>query len=211
MTIMFHYLFPPLSIGLGVLMVFMEGSYLRTGDSHYHAMTRFWTRIFAVNFAMGVATGLVMQFQFGTNWAAFSRFVGDVFGSALAAEGIFAFFLESGLLGVVLFGWDRVSRGAHFAATILLSLGSHFSAVWIIVANSWMQTPDGYRIGGEGAGMHAVLTDFGKVVFNPSTLERLTHTLAAAWQAGAFLVMSVSAWYLLHERYQESARRAFKV
>jgi cytochrome bd ubiquinol oxidase subunit I len=211
LTMAFHYIFVPLTIGLSVALVTLEGLYLLTGDERYKGLTKFFASIFALNFAIGVATGLPMEFQFGTNWAQYSRFVGDVFGSALAAEGIFAFFLESGLLGVVLFGWDRVPRGAHYAATILLSLGSHFSAVWIIVANSWMQTPDGYRIVGEGAGMHAVLTDFGKVVFNPSTLLRLTHTLAAAWQAGAFLVLSVSAWYLLHERFQESARLAFKV
>jgi cytochrome d ubiquinol oxidase subunit I len=134
LTIMFHYLFPPLSIGLGVLMVFMEGMYLRTGQPAYHALTKFWSRIFAVNFAMGVATGIVMQFQFGTNWAAYSRYVGDVFGSALAAEGIFAFFLESGFLAVLVFGWDRVSKKMHFFATLMVALGSIFSAIWIVVA-----------------------------------------------------------------------------
>ena len=121
LTIMFHYLFPPLSIGLGTLMVFMEGTYLRTGDARYHAMTKFWSRVFAVNFAMGVATGIVIEFQFGTNWANFSRYVGDVFGSALAAEGIFAFFLESGFLAVLVFGWDRVSPGMHFIATLMVA------------------------------------------------------------------------------------------
>ena len=146
LTIMFHYLFPPLSIGLGTLMVFMEGMYLRTGDPQYHRMTNFWTKIFAVNFAMGVATGIVMEFQFGTNWARYSRYVGDVFGSALAAEGIFAFFLESGFLAVLVFGWDRVSRGMHFFATLMVALGSIFSAIWIIVANSWQQTPAGFTI-----------------------------------------------------------------
>src|SRR5438874_5802280 len=123
LTIMFHYIFPPLSIGLGMLMVFMEGTYLKTGDRHYHAMTRFWTRVYAVNFAMGVATGIVMEFQFGTNWASYSRYVGDVFGSALAAEGIFAFFLESGFLAVLVFGWDRVSKGMHFFATVMVEIG----------------------------------------------------------------------------------------
>jgi cytochrome d ubiquinol oxidase subunit I len=143
LTIMFHYLFPTLSIGLGALMFLMEGTYLRTGDPRYHVMTRFWTKIFAANFAMGVATGLVMEFQFGTNWAGYARFVGDVFGSALAAEGIFAFFLESGFLAVLVFGWDRVSRRMHFLATLMVALGSSFSAVWIIVASSWQHTPAG--------------------------------------------------------------------
>src|SRR5690606_10865040 len=137
LTIMFHYIFPPLSIGLGALMVFMEGMYLKTGDRQYEAMTRFWTKIFAVNFAVGVATGIVMEFQFGTNWAVYSRFVGDVFGSALAAEGIFAFFLESGFLAVLVFGWDRVSPRVHFLATVMVFFGSTFSAVWIVIANSW--------------------------------------------------------------------------
>src|SRR5512138_975703 len=127
LTIMFHYLFPPLTIGLGVLMVAMEGMFLRTKDPHYEAMTRFWTRIFAVNFALGVATGIVMEFQFGTNWSSYSRFVGDVFGSALAAEGIFAFFLESGFLAVLVFGWDRVGPKLHFFATLMVCLGSIFS------------------------------------------------------------------------------------
>src|SRR3984957_10205598 len=145
-TIMFHYIFPPLSIGLGTLMVFMEGLYLRTGDRGYHLMTKFWTKIFAANFAMGVATGIVMEFQFGTNWAGYARFVGDIFGSALAAEGIFAFFLESGFLAVLVFGWDRVGKKMHFFATAMVALGSLFSSVWIVIANSWMHTPAGYEI-----------------------------------------------------------------
>src|SRR5437868_358168 len=148
LTIMFHYIFPPLSIGLGAIMVIMEGTYLHTGNVIYHQMTRFWSRIFAVNFAMGVATGIVMEFQFGTNWAAFSRYVGDVFGSALAAEGIFAFFLESGFLAVLVFGWDRVSKGMHFFATVMVALGSIFSAIWIVIANSWMHTPAGFEVQG---------------------------------------------------------------
>src|SRR5437016_13224949 len=156
LTIMFHYIFPPLSIGLGAIMVIMEGTYLRTGNVIYHQMTRFWSRVFAVNFAMGVATGLVMEFQFGTNWAAFSRYVGDVFGSALAAEGIFAFFLESGFLAVLLFGWNRVSPRVHFLSTIMVTFGATFSAFWITVANSWMQTPAGFQIIGDGLNAHAV-------------------------------------------------------
>src|SRR5207253_11197307 len=148
MTIMFHYIFPPLSIGLGAIMVIMEGIFLRSGDAVYHNMTRFWSRVFAVNFAMGVASGIVMEFQFGTNWAAYSRYVGDVFGSALAAEGIFAFFLESGFLSVLVFGWDRVSKGMHFLAIVMVALGSIFSAIWIVIANSWMHTPAGFEVQG---------------------------------------------------------------
>ena len=128
-TIAFHYIYPPLSIGLGIMLVLMEGAWLRTGNTLYHQMARFWTKIFALTFAIGVATGIVMEFEFGTNWATYSRFVGDVFGSALAAEGIFAFFLESGFLAVLLFGWDRVGRKTHFFSTCMVALGAHFSAV----------------------------------------------------------------------------------
>lgn len=211
LTVMFHYLFPPFSIGLGLLMVFMEGLYLKTGDKHYEAMTRFWTKIFAANFAMGVASGIVMEFQFGTNWATYSRYVGDIFGSALAAEGIFAFFLESGFLAVLVFGWDRVSPKMHFFSTCMVSLGATFSAVWIVVANSWQQTPAGYHIVGEGLNARAEITDFWAMVFNPSSLDRLGHVLLGAWIQGAFLVLSISAYYLLRNRHREIAMRGFKI
>ncbi len=213
LTIMFHYLFPPLSIGLSALMVLMEGTYLWTKNRRYHEMTKYWTRLFAVNFAMGVATGIVMEFQFGTNWANFSRYVGDVFGSALAAEGIFAFFLESGFLAVLVFGWDRVSARTHFVATVMVSLGSIFSAVWIIIANSWMHTPAGFQVVTDTVGgntvSHAVVTDFWAVVFNPSSVNRLTHTLLGAFILGAFFVMSISAYYLLRRQHLDFAKRSF--
>jgi cytochrome bd ubiquinol oxidase subunit I len=211
LTVMFHYLFPPLSIGLGVLLVLMEGLYLRTRNPHYHAMTRFWVGIFAINFAVGVATGLVMEFQFGTNWSRYARFVGDIFGSALAAEGIFAFFLEAGFLAVLVFGWNRVSPRMHFFSTCMVALGSMFSAVWIIVANSWMQTPAGYQIVQTEAGPRAVIVDFWAVVFNPSTLQRLTHVILGAWILAAFFVLSISAWYLLKKRHEEFAKRSFGI
>ncbi|MGB7748117.1 MAG: cytochrome ubiquinol oxidase subunit I [Verrucomicrobiia bacterium] len=210
-TIAFHYIYPPLSIGLGVLLVCMEGLWLKTSKPVYHQMARFWTKVFALTFAIGVATGIVMEFEFGTNWATYSRFVGDVFGSALAAEGIFAFFLESGFLAVLLFGWDKVSRKLHFFSTCMVCLGAHFSAIWIVVANSWMQTPAGYHIVGEGLKARAEITDFWQLVFNPSSMERLFHTLCGAWQAGAFLVVSVSAWYLLKKRHLDFARVSLKV
>jgi cytochrome d ubiquinol oxidase subunit I len=209
-TIAFHYLYPPLSIGLGVMLVIMEAAWLRTRKPVYHQMARFWTKVFALTFAIGVATGIVMEFEFGTNWATYSRFVGDVFGSALAAEGIFAFFLESGFLAVLLFGWDKVGRRMHFFSTCMVCLGAHFSAVWIVVANSWMQTPAGYHITGEGMHARAEVTDFWQVVFNPSMLDRLSHTICGAWQAGAFLVVSVSAWYLLKQKHLEFARASLK-
>lgn len=220
LTIMFHYIFPTLTIGMGVVMVYLEAMYLRTKDPLYETAARFWTRIFALNFAIGVATGIVMEFEFGTNWAVYSRFVGDVFGSALAAEGLFAFFLESGFLAVLVFGWDRVSPKFHFFATLMVSLGSMFSAVWIVIANSWQQTPLGHEIvqmtrngepwfiNGEPV-MRAQIVDFWAMVFNPSSLNRLSHTLIGCFIMGGFFVMSISAYYLLKNRHQEFARRSF--
>ena len=210
-TISFHYIFPPLSIGLGLIMVLMEGAYLRTGDRAYEQLARFWTKIFALIFGIGVATGIVMEFEFGTNWAAYSRYVGDIFGSALAAEGIFAFALESGFLGVLLFGWNRVSPRMHFFATLMVLLGSMFSAVWIVVANSWQQTPAGYHIVGEGLEARAEITDFWAMVFNPSSVDRLLHVWNGAFIAGAFLVLSVHAWYLLKGRHVELSKKAFRI
>ncbi len=210
-TIAFHYIYPPLSIGLGVLLVIMEGMYLKTKNKLYERMTKFWVKIFALTFAMGVATGIVMEFEFGTNWATYSRFVGDVFGSALAAEGIFAFFLESGFLAVLVFGWNKVSPKIHFLSTIMVSFGSMLSAVWIVVANSWQQTPAGYHIVGEGINTRAEITDFWSMVFNPSSVERLSHVLSGAWLAGAFLVLSVSAFYLIKNKHVEFAKSSFKI
>ncbi|MCE5229952.1 cytochrome ubiquinol oxidase subunit I [bacterium] len=211
LTIMFHYLFPPLSIGLGVMLVFMEGMFLKTGDPIYEAMTKFWTRIFGLVFAMGVASGIVMEFQFGTNWSSYSRYVGDVFGAALAAEGIFAFFLESGFLAILLFGWDRVGPRMHFFSTVMVALGSIFSAIWIVVANSWMQTPAGYHLVQTPFGPRAETASFWAVVFNPSAPSRLIHTLIGAFILGAFFVMSITAYYIVKGRHLKLARRAFTI
>ncbi len=210
-TIAFHYIFPPMSIGLGLLLVVMEGMYLKTGKELYHQMTRFWVKIFGLIFALGVASGIVMEFQFGTNWAAYSRYVGDIFGSALAAEGIFAFFLESGFLAILLFGWDKVKPRTHFFATLMVALGAHFSAIWIVVANSWQQTPAGYHLVERGDGFRAELTDFSQAVLNPSFLDRISHVYMGCWQAGAFLVLSVSAFYLLRKKHTEFARASIRI
>ncbi|MCB0282557.1 MAG: cytochrome ubiquinol oxidase subunit I [Calditrichaeota bacterium] len=210
-TIAFHYIYPPLSIGIGVLLVIMEGMYLKTGNKIYETMTRFWVKIFALTFAVGVATGIVMEFEFGTNWATYSRYVGDIFGSALAAEGIFAFFLESGFLAVLVFGWDKVSPKIHFFSTIMVALGAMLSAVWIVVANSWQQTPAGYHIVGEGMNARAEITNFWEMLFNPSSVDRLSHVLSGAWLAGAFLVISVSAFYILKNRHVELSQKALKI
>jgi len=211
LTISFHYIFPPLSIGLGVILVFMEALYLKTRNPLFQQMTRFWTRIFGLTFALGVATGVVMEFQFGTNWSNYSRFVGDVFGSALAAEGIFAFFLESGFLAILLFGWDKVSPRMHMFSTIMVALGAHFSAIWIVVANSWMQTPTGFHVVQGALRSRAEIVDFWAMVFNPSAMIRLAHTVLGAWQAAAFFVLSVSAYYLLKRRHLDFAKASMRI
>ncbi|MEY2636625.1 MAG: hypothetical protein RLZZ197_1101 [Bacteroidota bacterium] len=210
-TVAFHYIYPPLSIGLGFILVIMEGMYLRTGQEAYKLMTKFWIKIFALIFGIGVATGIVMEFEFGTNWATYSKYVGDIFGSALAAEGIFAFALESGFLGVLLFGWNRVSPGVHYFSTIMVFIGSMFSAVWIVVANSWQQTPAGYHIVGEGFQARAEITDFWAMVFNPSSMERLSHVWIGALLAGAFFVLSVNAYYIVKKKHIEIAQKGFKI
>lgn len=219
LTIMFHYLFPPLTIGLGVVLVWLGWRSLRRGDPLFRQAQKFWTKIYALNFAMGVATGIVMEFEFGTNWAVYSEFVGDVFGSALAAEGIFAFFLESGFLAVLVFGWDRVSPRMHFFATCMVSLGSIFSAIWIVVANSWQQSPAGHHIvpvmrKGEpflidGQQVYrAEIVDFWAMVFNPTSVIRLAHVLTGSFVVGGALVCSIGAFYLLRGRHLEFARRS---
>jgi len=210
-TIAFHYIYPPLSIGIGLIMVIFEGLYLKTGKKEYEVLTRFWLKIFAITFGIGVATGIIMEFEFGTNWAVYSRYVGDIFGSALAAEGLFAFGLESTFLGILIFGWNRVSPRVHFISTIGVFLGSMFSAVWIVVANSWQQTPAGYHIVGEGFNARAEVTDFWAMVFNPSSVDRIIHVWQGAFLAGAFMVLSVHAYYIRKGKYVELSKKAFKI
>jgi cytochrome bd ubiquinol oxidase subunit I len=211
LTSAFHYIYPPMSIGIGLMLVIFEGVYMKTKLPLYKEITKFWVKIFALTFALGVATGIVQLFGFGTNWSRYSRFVGDVFGSALGAEGIFAFFLEAGFLGVMLFGWERVSPRLHYVSTILVCLGAHFSAVWITIANSWMQTPAGFKIVGEGAQAKAVVTDFWAMLFNPSSIDRLVHVTLGCWLAGIFLVLSVTAYYYLKKQHLESANHMMKM
>ena len=208
-TIMFHYIFPPFSIGLGLLLVVYESLYVITKKKIYEKITRFWIKIFAANFSVGVASGIVMEFEFGTNWSTYSRFVGDIFGSPLAAEGIFAFFLESGFLAILLFGWNRVKPGMHLFATVMVALGSMLSGFWIVVANSWQQTPVAYEIVVDYGIRRAVITDFWAMVFNPSAMVRFTHVIFGAWIQGAFLVMSVSAYYLIKKIHIEFAQKSF--
>ncbi len=210
-TVAFHYIYPPLSIGIGLLMVVFETIYVRTKKKEYEVLAKFWTKIFAITFGIGVVTGIVMEFEFGTNWATYSRYVGDIFGSALAAEGIFAFALESSALGILLFGWNRVKPWVHLTATWGVFLGSMFSAVWIVVANSWQQTPAGYHIVGEGMQARAEIVDFWAMVFNPSSVDRLTHVWIGAFLAGTFLILSVHAYYILKGRHVVLSKKAFKI
>lgn len=200
----YHFLFVPLSLGLAVTLVWAERRYYHSRLAEDQAASRFWVRLFTATFAIGVATGITMEFAFGTNWAAYSRFVGDIFGAPLAAEALLSFFLESTFLGVLLFGRDRVSPRFYYVSAWLVALGAHLSALWIIIANSWQQTPAGYAIQ-DG---RAVLTDFFAAAFNPSTVPRYLHTVTATWVAGAFLVAGVSSWYLLQGRHVSFARRA---
>jgi cytochrome d ubiquinol oxidase subunit I len=211
----FHFLYPPISIGLGLLLVFMQWKFLKTRNKLYESIVRFWVKVFGLVFAVGVSTGIVMEFEFGTNWATYSRYVGDIFGSPLAAEALFAFFLESVFLGVLIFGRDRVSPRIHFLSTVLVALGATLSAFWIIVANSWMQTPGAegevFRIVGEGGARRAEIIDFWKMVFNPSTLERFTHVISAAWLTGSFFVISISAYYLVKKKHVDFAKSSLKI
>ena len=207
LTVGFHFLFPPLTIGLAWLLVLIEWRGWKSGDATWVRMGRFFAKLLALTFAVGVATGIVMEFQFGTNWANYSRFVGDIFGAPLAAEGVLAFFLESGFLGLYLFGRGRVSRGAHWFSILMVAVGSTISAFWILVANSWQQTPAGYVV------QHgrAELASFGAAVFNPSMLPRFLHTVDAALIAGAFLVAGVAAYLLRRNRDDDLARLALKL
>lgn len=211
-TITFHYIYPPLSIGLSLLLILYEGLYLKTGSKLWEGITKFWTKVFALTFALGIATGIPMMFSLGTNWARYSKFIGDVLGSAFAAEGLFAFGLEAGFLGIVLFGWDRVSKKIHFIATCLVALGSHLSGFWIVSINSWMHTPTGYAIMKDPKGVErAVVTDWFQMIFNPSNIPHQIHVILGAWLSGALLVISVSAYYLLKNKWKEFAISSIKV
>lgn len=212
LNLTFHYIYPPLSIGLSLALIIFEWLYLKTKDPLWEAITKFWIRVFALTFALGVATGVPLVFGFGTNWSRWSQFVGDVLGSVLAAEGLFAFTMEAGALGILLFGWNRVSKRAHFLATIGVAFGAHFSGMWITNVNSWMQTPAGYVIRKNANGVeYAAVTDWWQMAFNPSALSHLTHVILGCWMAGAFLIVSISSYYLLKTRYIEFAKRSMKV
>jgi cytochrome d ubiquinol oxidase subunit I len=203
LTVGFHFLFPPLTIGLAWLLVIIEWRGWKGNDDDCVRAGRFFAKILGLTFAMGVATGIVMEFQFGTNWAEYSKFVGDVFGAPLAAEAILAFFLESSFLGVYLFGRDRVSKGAHWFSCLMVAVGATISAFWILVANSWQQTPAGYEI----ANGRAQLTSFWDAVFNDSMIQRFSHTMTACLIAGAFFMAGISAWLVLKKKGGDAVRK----
>ena len=209
LTALYHFLFVPLTLGLSMILVIMEATYVMTGREIWKRMTRFWGMLFGINFAMGVATGITMEFQFGTNWAYYSHYVGDIFGTPLAVEGLMAFFLESTLVGLFFFGWDRLSRLAHLIVTALVALGSSLSALWILIANAWMQYPVGASFNPHT--MRMELQSFSQVLFNPVAQAKFVHTVAAGYVVGAVFVLAISAWYLLRGRNVEVARRSMAV
>jgi cytochrome bd ubiquinol oxidase subunit I len=211
LTASFHFIYPPLSMGLGLMLVVIGVLYVRTRDPKWRRLSFFWIKIYGLIFALGVATGVVQEFEFGMNWADYSRFVGNVFGSLLAAEGVFAFFLEGGFLGLMLFGGNRLGPRMWLFATFMVVFGAHFSALWIIMANSWMQTPAGFTIATDPAPARAVMTDFWQVVFTPSFMPHILHVWVASWTAGSALLLSVGAWYVLKKRHVELAMANVKV
>src|ERR1700761_7735619 len=209
LTALYHFLFVPLTLGLSFILAIMESVYVMSGREIWRDMTKFWGKLFAINFAMGVATGITMEFQFGTNWAYYSHYVGDVFGVPLAIEGLMAFFLESTFVGLFFFGWDRLSRIQHLIATWLLALGTNLSALWILIANGWMQYPVGAKFNADTIRME--VTDFMAVLFNPVAQAKFVHTVSAGYVTGSVFVLAISAIYLLGGKHREFAKRSMTV
>ncbi|WP_303783207.1 cytochrome ubiquinol oxidase subunit I [Azovibrio restrictus] len=208
-TAMYHFLFVPLTLGLAFILVIMESCYVLTGRQVYKDMTQFWGKLFGINFALGVTTGITMEFQFGTNWAYYSHYVGDIFGAPLAIEGLMAFFLESTFIGLFFFGWDRLSKQKHLLVTFLMAFGSNLSALWILIANGWMQDPVGSEF--SYVTMRMELTDFWAVVFNPTAQAKFVHTVSAGYVTASLFVLAISSWYILKGRDLEFAKRSFRI
>jgi cytochrome d ubiquinol oxidase subunit I len=209
LTAMYHFLFVPLTLGMAFLLAIMETAYVLSGKQIYKDMTKFWGKLFGINFALGVATGLTMEFQFGTNWSYYSHYVGDIFGAPLAIEGLMAFFLESTFVGLFFFGWDRLSKVQHLGVTWLVALGSNFSALWILIANGWMQNPIAADFNYET--MRMEMLSFSELVFNPVAQVKFVHTVAAGYVCGAMFVLGVSAYYMLKGRDLAFAKRSFAI
>lgn len=208
-TALYHFLFVPLTLGLSWILAIMESVYVMTGKTIYKQMTKFWGKLFGINFALGVTTGITMEFQFGTNWAYYSHYVGDIFGAPLAIEGLMAFFLESTFVGLFVFGWDRLSRIQHLAVTILMALGTSLSALWILIANGWMQNPVGAYFNYET--MRMEMNNFTAILFNPEAQNKFVHTVSAGYVTGAMFVLSLSSWYLLKNKHVEFAKKSFRI
>lgn len=208
-TAMYHFIFVPLTLGLSWLLVVMESAYVMSGKEIYRDMTKFWGKLYGINFALGVTTGITMEFQFGTNWAYYSHYVGDIFGAPLAIEGLMAFFLESTMVGLFFFGWNRLSKVGHLSVTALMALGTNLSAVLILIANGWMQDPVGSAF--NPVTMRMELVDFAALVFNPVAQSKFVHTVAAGYVTGSLFVLGISSWYLLRGQHVEFARRSFRV
>ena len=208
-TAMYHFLFVPLTLGMVWLLVIMESVYVMTGNVIWKDMTRFWGKLFGINFALGVTTGITLEFQFGTNWAYYSHYVGDIFGAPLAIEGLMAFFLESTFIGLFFFGWDRLPKTRHLMVTLLMAIGTNLSALWILIANGWMQNPVGAEFNYQT--MRMEMTDFWAIVFNPDAQAKFVHTVSAGYVTGAMFMLSISSWYLLRNRDVEFAKRSFRV
>jgi cytochrome d ubiquinol oxidase subunit I len=209
MTALYHFLFVPLTLGLSFLLAIMESAYVMTGRTIWRDMTRFWGKLFGINFAMGVATGITMEFQFGTNWAYYSHYVGDIFGAPLAIEGLMAFFLESTFVGLFFFGWDRMSKLGHLTVTWLVAIGSSMSALWILIANGWMQNPVGAQFNPDT--MRMELSSFYDLLFNPTAQSKFVHTVSAGYVTGAMFMLAISAYYLLNNRHVAFAKRSIIV
>lgn len=207
-TTVYHFFFVPLTLGLSIIVAILETLYVRTGNEDYKRMTKFWGKLFVINFAMGVVTGIVQEFQFGMNWSSYSRVVGDIFGAPLAFEALLAFFLESVFLGVWIFGWDRLSKGLHAAAIWLVAIGSNISAFWILMANSFMQQPRGYEVLADG---RMRMTNFLDVIINPTLIHMFPHTLLSGLATASFFIIGISAYHLLHKNEPESFRRSFQL
>ncbi len=208
-TALYHFLFVPLTLGLSWILVIMESVYVMTGKQVYKDMTKFWGKLFGINFAMGVTTGITMEFQFGTNWAYYSHYVGDIFGAPLAIEGLMAFFLESTFVGLFFFGWDKLSKEKHLMVTFLVALGSNLSALWILIANGWMQNPVGAEFNYET--MRMEMTNFAALIFNPVAQVKFVHTVAAGYTTASIFVLGISSWYLLKKRDVGFALRSIAV
>ena len=208
-TAMYHFLFVPLTLGLAFILVIMESCYVLTGRQVYKDMTQFWGKLFGINFALGVTTGITLEFQFGTNWAYYSHYMGDIFGAPLAIEGLMAFFLESTFIGLFFFGWDRLSKQKHLLVTFLMAFGSNLSALWILIANGWMQDPVGSEF--SYVTMRMELTDFWAVVFNPTAQAKFVHTVSAGYVTASVFVLAISSWYILKGRDLDFAKRSFRI